>query len=54
MKIIKEGGHRLFEEDPQTTSYISEMLRDLEQNGMDAVRKYSQQFDDWKGSSAVC
>ena len=47
MKIIKEGGHRLFEEDPKTTAYVSEMLRDLEKNGMDAVRKYSQQFDDW-------
>lgn len=47
MKVIKEGGHRLFEEDPETTGYVQEMLRDLEKNGMDAVRKYSREFDDW-------
>ena len=47
MNVIKEGGHRLFEEDPKTTTYVSEMLRELEKNGMDAVRKYSKQFDDW-------
>ena len=47
MKIIKPGGHRLFEHDPQTASRVSEMLLDLEQHGMDAVRKYSTQFDDW-------
>ena len=27
------------------------MLLDLEQNGMDAVRKYSQQFDGWAPDS---
>jgi len=47
MKVIKEGGHRLFEGDPKTTAYVSEMLQDLEKNGMDAVRKYSKRFDDW-------
>lgn len=47
MKIIKEGGHRLFEEDQETTRYVREMLDDLRKNGMDAVRKYSQKFDDW-------
>ncbi len=51
MKIVKEGGHRLFEEDPETTAYVSEMLRDLEQNGMDAVRQYSKKFDDWQPES---
>jgi sulfopropanediol 3-dehydrogenase len=47
MKIIKNGCHRLFERDPATAQLVSEMLRDLEQHGMDAVRKYSKQFDDW-------
>jgi sulfopropanediol 3-dehydrogenase len=47
MKVVKEGGHRLFEEDQETTQYVREMLDDLRKNGMDAVRKYSQKFDDW-------
>jgi len=47
MKIIKSGGHRLFEEDPETTRIISEMLKNLEKNGMEAVRTYSRKFDDW-------
>ena len=40
MRIFKEGGHRLFESDPQTVAAVGEMLLDLEKNGMDAVRKY--------------
>jgi sulfopropanediol 3-dehydrogenase len=51
MKIVKNGGHRLFESDPETTRIVSEMLLDLERNGMDAVRKYSKQFDDWNPDS---
>ncbi len=47
MKIFKNGGHRLFENDPETAKIVSEMLSDLEKNGMDAVRKYSKTFDDW-------
>ena len=47
MRVIKDGGHWLFEEDMETSQYVSEMLRDLRKNGMDAVRKYSRQFDDW-------
>lgn len=47
MKIIKNGGHRLFEEDAETSKYVSEMLRDLRKNGMDAVRRYSREFDKW-------
>ena len=47
MKIIKEGGHRLFEEDEETSRYVREMLRDLRKNGMDAVRRFSREFDDW-------
>lgn len=47
MKIYKHGEHRLFERDPETSRVVSEMLIDLEKNGMDAVRKYSMKFDDW-------
>jgi sulfopropanediol 3-dehydrogenase len=47
MKIIKNGGRRLFETDGATSKTVSEMLQDLENNGMDAVRKYSRQFDNW-------
>ena len=47
MKIVKPGGHRLFEHDVETADTVSRMLLDLEKNGMDAVRKYSRQFDDW-------
>jgi len=47
VRIFKQGGHRLFENDPETTRIVSEMLLDLEKNGMDAVRKYSIKFDDW-------
>jgi sulfopropanediol 3-dehydrogenase len=47
VKVIKPGGHRLFEQDPGTASVVSKMLLDLEKNGMDAVRKYSQHFDQW-------
>jgi len=51
MKIIKNGGHRLFESDPETSRIVSDMLLDLERNGMDAVRKYSERFDGWNPSS---
>lgn len=47
MKIVKKGNHRLFETDVETSEIVSEMLLDLEKNGMDAVRKYSKKFDDW-------
>jgi sulfopropanediol 3-dehydrogenase len=51
MKIVKNGGHRLFEKDPETARIVSEMLSDLEKNDMDAVRKYSAKFDDWSPAS---
>ena len=47
MRMLNEGGHRLFENDPETIRVVAEMLSDLEKHGMDAVRKYSRQFDDW-------
>ncbi len=47
MKVIKEGGHRLFEEDEETSRYVREMLQKLKKEGMDAVRKFSREFDHW-------
>lgn len=47
MRMLKEGGHWLFQSDPETARVVSEILSDLERNGMDAVRKYSRRFDDW-------
>ena len=47
MQIIKDGGHRLFEEDEETSRYVAELLRDLRTRGIDAVREYSGRFDDW-------
>ncbi|MEK7412660.1 MAG: histidinol dehydrogenase [Planctomycetota bacterium] len=48
MKIIKNGGHRLFQEDPDTSRIVSQMLLELERDKMDAVRRYSKQFDGWE------
>src|SRR5689334_5724545 len=47
MMILKAGRQRLFEQDAETAATVTRMLIDLERNGMDAVRRYSQQFDDW-------
>ena len=47
MTIVKQGGHRLFERDQETSRVVSEMLADLEKNGMDAARAYSRKFDGW-------
>ena len=47
MKIIKPGKRRLFEGDPETARVVSEMLRELERDGMAAVRRYSEKFDGW-------
>ena len=47
MQVYKEGGHRLFETDPECSAIVSKMLAHLEKAGMDAVREYSQKFDDW-------
>jgi sulfopropanediol 3-dehydrogenase len=51
MKTIKNGGHRLFEKDPETARVVSDMLLELERNGMDAVRQYSEKFDAWSPAS---
>ena len=47
MRIVKDGGHRLFEEDEETSRYVAQMLRKLRTRGIDAVREYSRTFDDW-------
>jgi sulfopropanediol 3-dehydrogenase len=47
VKVIKEGTQRLFEQDAETTAVVSRMLIELERDGMDAVRRYSRQFDEW-------
>jgi sulfopropanediol 3-dehydrogenase len=47
MKVVKEGGHRLFEEDEQTSTRVREILQQLKKEGMDAVRKFSNEFDGW-------
>ena len=51
MKIYKNGNHRLFQNDPETAQVVTEMLAELEKNGLDAVRKYSQKFDNWSPES---
>lgn len=51
MKVMKQGGHRLFENDPETARVVSEMLLTLERGGMDAVRRYSREFDAWDPES---
>ncbi|MBN1491076.1 MAG: histidinol dehydrogenase [Phycisphaerae bacterium] len=51
MQCIKSGGHRLFEKDPETVRVVSEMLSELQRDGMDAVRRYSRKFDDWSPDS---
>lgn len=50
MKIVKPGNHRLFEKDSETAATVSRMLIDIESRGMDAVRKYSREFDQWDPS----
>src|SRR4051794_25327746 len=51
MRILKNGGHRLFESDPETAEYVALLLRDLRDRGMDAVRDLSAKFDGWTPSS---
>src|SRR3954447_25515682 len=47
MNILKQGQQRLFESDAETAAVVSRMLSELERDGMDAVRRYSRQFDEW-------
>jgi len=47
MKIARQGGHRLFERDPETARIVTEMLLEVEKKGMEAVRAYSERLDGW-------
>src|SRR5437868_2880056 len=51
MKVIKEGDHRLFEMDADTSRTVTTMLERLRRDGLDAVRHYSQEFDSWNPPS---
>lgn len=51
MKVIKEGGHRLFEADPTTAQYVAGMLHELRSGGLGAVRRFSEKFDGWSPES---
>jgi sulfopropanediol 3-dehydrogenase len=52
MKTLKQGTHRLFQNDPETAATVSRILVDIEKDGMDAVRRYSEQFDEWSPTSS--
>src|SRR4051812_13036607 len=47
MQIIKEGGHRLFETDPETAANVATLLAEFRRGGLNAVRDYSHKFDGW-------
>ena len=47
MEIIKQGGHLLLEPDETTARIVSDVLADIHDNGVEAIRKYSRQFDSW-------
>jgi sulfopropanediol 3-dehydrogenase len=51
MRIVKSGGHRLFETDEELSKVVSGMLSEIERDGMDAVRRFSRKFDDWNPPS---
>lgn len=51
MKAIKEGGHRLLDFDQKTTRRVTEMLDTLYKDGIDAVRRYSEELDGWSPES---
>ena len=39
--------------DPKVVERVSEMLTDIERNGLDAVRDYAQELDGWTGDLEV-
>ena len=51
MRVVKNGHHRLLTRDHETVRIVSEMLGEIERDGMDAVRRYSARFDDWTPAS---
>src|SRR4051794_28240157 len=40
--------------DPQVVERVSAMLREIERDGMDAVRRHSQQLDGWSPERFAC
>ena len=47
MEIIKHGGHLSLEPDETTARIVHDVLADIRDNGIEAIRKYSRQFDSW-------
>jgi len=47
MEIIKQGGHLSLEPDETTARIVRDVLADIRDNGTEAIRKYSRQFDSW-------
>jgi histidinol dehydrogenase len=47
MEIIKHGGHLSLEPDETTARIVHDVLADIRNNGIEAIRKYSRQFDSW-------
>jgi len=47
MEVIKNGGHLSLEPDETTARIVRDTLADIRDNGMDAIRRYSRQFDSW-------
>jgi sulfopropanediol 3-dehydrogenase len=47
MKVLKEGGHLVLTPDENVARIVYDILADVRENGIDAVRKYSRQFDNW-------
>ena len=47
MKVLKEGGHLALTPDENVAQVVRDILADVRENGIDAVRKYSRQFDNW-------
>lgn len=45
MKIIKEGGHRLFETDPETARYVAQMLEEIRRRGREVGAVTARQCD---------
>ena len=47
MEIIKQGGHLSLAPDETTARIVHDVLADIRDNGIEAIRKYSRQFDSW-------
>lgn len=47
MKVLKKGEHHLFSPDENVARIVRDLLADVQENGMDAVRKHSRERDNW-------